>query len=53
MEPFVAREVGVEPVLYVGNIMEFSIQIQMQHLLYEERQRRREPGVESSDQPGD
>jgi membrane-bound lytic murein transglycosylase MltF len=53
MEPFVAREVGVEPVLYVGNIMKFSIQIQMQQLLYEERQRLRELGVESSDQPGD
>ena len=53
MEPFVAREVGSEPVLYVRNIMVFSIQIQMQQLLYEEQQRLREPGVESSALPGD
>ena len=37
MEPIVAREVGSEPVKYVQNVMEYSIQIQLQRRLVEER----------------
>ena len=43
MEPIVAREVGSEPVKYVQNVMEFSIQIQLQQKLIEERRRVQEP----------
>jgi membrane-bound lytic murein transglycosylase MltF len=39
MEPVVAREVGSEPVKYVQKVMEFSIQIQLQQKLVEERRR--------------
>ena len=37
MEPIVAREVGSEPVMYVQNVMEYSIQLQLQQQLREER----------------
>ena len=43
MEPIVAREVGSEPVMYVQNVMEFSIQLQLQQKLIEERRRLEEP----------
>ena len=39
MEPIVAREVGSEPVMYVQNVMEYSIQLQLQQKLNEERRR--------------
>lgn len=44
MEPIVAREVGSEPVKYVQNVMEYSIQLQLQQQLNEERRRVEEPG---------
>ena len=44
MEPIVAREVGSEPVMYVQNVMEFSIQLQLQQQLREERLGVEEPG---------
>jgi len=44
MEPIVAREVGSEPVKYVQNVMEYSIQLQLQQQLREERRRVEEPG---------
>lgn len=53
MAPFVAREVGSEPVRYVRNVMEFSIQLQLQQQLFEERQRLQEPGVDLTAPPGD
>jgi len=37
MEPIVAREVGSEPVMYVQNVLEYSIQLQLQQQLREER----------------
>jgi membrane-bound lytic murein transglycosylase MltF len=37
MELIVAREVGSEPVKYVQKVMEYSIQLQLQLLLEEER----------------
>ena len=44
MEPIVAREVGSEPVMYVQNVMEYSIQLQLQQQLREERLGVEEPG---------
>jgi membrane-bound lytic murein transglycosylase MltF len=53
MAPFVSREVGSEPVRYVRNVMEFSIQLQLQQQLFEERQRLQKPGVDLTAPPGD
>ncbi len=46
MEPIVAREVGSEPVMYVQNVMEYSIQLQLQQQVREERLGVDEPGEE-------
>ena len=53
VEALVAREVGVEPVDYVENIFEFSIRIQMQQRIREERRRFQESGMEVWRRPGD
>jgi membrane-bound lytic murein transglycosylase MltF len=42
METIVAREVGSEPVKYVQNVMEFSVQLQLQQRLVDERLRAEE-----------
>jgi hypothetical protein len=43
MEPIVAREVGSEPVMRVQNVIQYSIQLQLQQLR-EERLGVEEPG---------
>jgi hypothetical protein len=45
MEPIVAREVGSEPVMQVQNVIQYSIQLQLQQLR-EERLGVEEPGEE-------
>jgi membrane-bound lytic murein transglycosylase MltF len=49
MELIVAREVGSEPVKYVQNVMEYSIQLQLTLMLSEERQRVEPNKLEGSD----
>ena len=44
VEPLVAREVGMEPVNYVDNIFEYSIRIQLQQRLREQRRELRDSG---------
>jgi membrane-bound lytic murein transglycosylase MltF len=45
IEPLVAREVGMEPVNYVDNIFEYSIRIQLQQRLREQRGELRDSGA--------